>query len=95
MKKWTEIIEGWDTDEDETDLAREERADEIAEALEEAGYGATAWTGGRTVRVYVTRELARGRQQDIGYIGIRKDGAAVPHLTRNVAGICAAIGLEQ
>lgn len=97
MKKWNEVIEGWDNEEteDETDIAREERADEIEDALEAAGYDARAWVAGRKIRVYVTRSLSRGRRQDIGYIGLRKDGIPVSHLTRNTAGICDMIGLAR
>lgn len=89
MKNWSDKIEGCDED------AREARADEITEALEDVGYRARAWIGDSVARVYVKRNLSRGRRQDIGYLEIAKSGIASCCLTRNRAGICDMIGLVR
>lgn len=46
----------------------DEMAERIAAALRDGDFGARVWEGGGHVRVYVTRELSRGRRQDMGYI---------------------------
>lgn len=91
MNDWHNEIEIDDTD--ELDAAREERAEEIAEALENCDHIARVWTGGRNIHVYVSRTLSRGHRQDMGYIEVEYDGCAVPCLTRAKAGTCDMIGL--
>lgn len=58
-------------------MTQREMAELVAAAVEESGRTerrARVWVGGDVVRVYVTRELSRGRQ-DMGFIAIEPDGA--------------------
>lgn len=72
---------------------REELGERVAEVLRENGYGAKVWTGARVwtgedkdpslkrvrdVRIFVTRELSR-RRQDMGFVRVEPDG----HLSFN------------
>jgi hypothetical protein len=58
---------------------RTERAERIAEALNETGeVEARVWEGDDIARVYVSRHLAR-RKQDMGYVEIDENGR-ITHL---------------
>lgn len=68
-------------------------AQQIAENIRNnTSYGAKVWASGHVTRVYVTRELSKGKQ-DMGYIEIDADGNTQLCLTRNAAGIRDAAGL--
>lgn len=68
----------------------------IAANIESAtDYTARIWEGDTCTRVYVSRDLSRGRTQDMGYIEIAEDGSAHGGgLQRNRAGIESAAGLR-
>lgn len=72
-----------------------DKAQQIADALEEYGVSARIWEGTveDIVRVYVSRQLGRGRQ-DIGYVEIGADGSVSNALTRNRAGLSRAAGID-
>jgi len=57
-----------------TDL---EIAEAIAAAINEQDYTANVWEKEGYTRVYVTRELSRGRRQEMGFIAI-DDGVIEP-----------------
>lgn len=52
-----------------------EIAEEVAEAFRAEGAQAKVWEGKERgiVRVYVSRELSRGRAQDMGYVEVHPD----------------------
>lgn len=58
---------------------------EIAEAFEATGEArAQVWEGRErgVVRVYVSRELSRGRRQDMGHVEVHADGSITVHAER-------------
>ena len=69
----------------------EEMAERIATALRDGDYGARVWEGGGHVRVYVTRELSRGRRQDMGYIDCSDVSDLHCYITRAASQIRAIV----
>lgn len=73
---------------------REATAERIVDAIngDDDGYSAKAWIKDENVRIYVSRELSRGRKQDMGYIKIEKDGELnFNGLTRRSSAIAAFV----
>ncbi|PNX52079.1 MAG: hypothetical protein BV456_00610 [Thermoplasmata archaeon M8B2D] len=68
------------------DEKREEIMEKVVEAAENYGLRAKSWIGGSRMRVYLSRQLSKGRQ-DIGYVEIESDGSRSYNLIRNKAGI--------
>ena len=67
-------------------------AEQIAEAIQDAGYDAQVWEGDYedVERVYVKRTLSRGRSQDMGYV--ERDGDAWHmYIARQAGAIRSAI----
>lgn len=68
-------------------MTRNDKAELVAAELNSRAYGARVWEGGENIRVYVTRQLSRGRQ-DMGYVEITEGGEINPNgLTRAKATI--------
>lgn len=62
-----------------------EIAEQIAAAIEATGEArARVWEGKErgVVRVYVSRELSRGRRQDMGYVEVHPDESIAVHAER-------------
>jgi hypothetical protein len=70
-----------------TEDAAEDTAEKIAAVLRKDGYTVKVWAKGGYVRVYVSRELARRRYQDMGYIAVESSSRCYDALTRQRAGI--------
>ena len=69
----------------------DEMAERIAAALRDGDFGARVWEGGGHVRVYVTRELSRGRRQDMGYIDCSDVSDLHYYVTRQASAIRAIV----
>ena len=63
---------------------RIEKAETIAAALTADDMPSKVWEEDDIVRVYVTRELSRGRQQ-MGHVEVLEDGSCTDSLTRRAA----------
>lgn len=63
------------------------QAQKLADSLHhyQSGHSARVWEGDDRVRVYVTRQLSR-RRQEVGYIELTEEGVTYA-LERNRAGI--------
>jgi len=63
------------------------KATEIAEKITNGtGYATKVWVGDDRERVYVTRQLSRGRQ-DMGYVELTPSGVNFGPIVRNRAAI--------
>ena len=67
-------------------MTRQEKAEQIMDALEDNDFITKFWSRGGHVRVYVTRQLSKKRQQ-IGYIEVKEGNELGLQLDRNRAGI--------
>lgn len=68
-------------------MTRKNKAEAIAAELKSRGYSARVWEAGDNIRIYVARQLSRGRQ-DMGYVEVTDDGEINPNgLTRSKATI--------
>lgn len=67
-------------------MTRTDLATKIAATINDDGeVAAKTWAKGEAVRVYVSRELSRGRRQDMGYIDIAESGEVSVHVDRRGA----------
>ncbi len=67
------------------------------ELTDEHGLSARLWEGGTCDRVYLTRRLSRGRQQEVGYIEIDVDGeisCSASRIRATVIALAQACGME-
>jgi len=64
-----------------------EIAEVVAEAFRAEGARAKVWEGKERgiVRVYVSRELSRGRTQDMGYVEVLPDETLTVHAGRRAS----------